>query len=354
MKITTLVVFGSLSSLLFGCAPYTKPDVLVEAPLHRADQVTANIINVGDGSCQIVECADGRSPILVDCGTSLFAAGAGKAKVLAQVEDILARHDHRLRLVVSQSGAEHISLLDEVLEGAQVESIHFAGKRRLLPDVVLEHEAIPLPLSQPWEGWSFDSSQPFEPLACGSGNTYVLSANAAYRYAPEDQKRHSLTLLIEHGDQSLLLASDATGHTQDKIIQSLDTIKSPIKVSALVAPDHGSTQLHANDAAWGERIEPAVVVYTAGRLNGQPSCAAAVSYTQLLPAAGHPFECATTGEGLFRLMQKSPNSNSDNSEHRAAHSDRAEYTTELSGTLRVTLNQSSLAVSCQYQADCGI
>jgi len=345
-------MFCSTSAALFGCGPYINTAELMPAASHQSDQVTAHIINVGSGSCQIVECADQRSPLLVDCGTDLFAQRRGRDKVVAEVKGILARNDNRVRLVVSQSSPGHVSLLDSVLEGVTVESIHYAGKRRLLPDIVKEHDRLPASLAQSWEGWTFDASQPYEPLACGSGPTYILSANAGFRHAPEDHKRHSLALLIEHGEQTLLLASDASGHTQDKIMQTLDTIKAPEQISALIAPNHGVTEDGSNDQAWGARIDPAVVVYSAGRLATGPSCQAVDVYKQLLPSKAHPFRCVDGGLLGLRSMAPSPQFSDEQSSAALAVSHRAEYATELNGSVRVTLDEKTVRVACHYQQEC--
>jgi len=348
MKFTPLLMLCSVSAMLFGCGPYINTADLVPPATHQDNQVTANIINVGSGSCQIVECAGQRSPLLVDCGTDLFAQRRGRDKVVAEVQDLLARNGNRVRLVVSQSSPEHVSLLESVLEGVMVESIHYAGKRRLLPEIALEHKAIPARLEQSWEGWTFDSTQPYEPLACGSGPTYVLSANTGFRHAPEDHKRHSLALLIEHETQTLLLASDASGHAQDKILQTLDTIKAPQQISALVAPNHGAVENGSNDDSWGARVNPKVVVYSNGRMATGPHCEAVGVYKGLSAAAAHPFRCVEAELLGLRSM-----GSSETSAHSLpATTERAEYATELNGSVRLTLSREGVRVGCHYQEAC--
>jgi len=352
MKLTSQLILASVSVLLFGCGPYINTAELVPAASHQSDEVTAHIINVGSGSCQIIECAGQRSPLMVDCGTDLFAQRRGRDKVVAEVQDLLARHGNRVRLVVSQSSPGHVSLLDSVLQGVTVESIHYAGKRRLLPEVVREHVRLPAELSQSWEGWTFDASQPYEPLACGSGPTHVLSANAGFRHAPGDHKRHSMALLIEHEEQTLLLASDASGHAQDKIMQTLDTIKAPEQISALIAPNHGVTEDGSNDGAWGARINPAVVVYSAGRLAAGPSCQAVGVYKQLAASDAHPFRCVEAQLLGLRAMVASPQAGSEQGSNAVALSHRAQYATELNGSLRLRLDSEGVDVACHYQDEC--
>lgn len=294
------------------------------------DLMRIHLLNVGAGSCHIVECPGSNDVIVYDCGQmNPSPTDMTPQDVAAYFREVV--HDDEPVIVLSHADRDHVSLIDQITEKRRPESVWFGGS----PD---EYKGAigawlgSVPADRTYFGWEphwHGHGQPVRELRCGAAETYVLTVNVGGSTNSE-----SLMLLMRYGNFSIIFSGDAEGLTERSAMTNFDALLEDVTV--LLASHHGARSRSSNHQGWADKTSPQIVVYSAGTSHGHPTITAAERYrAALLPARTHG-------------MWVSPGTH----EEQRYESFQAEYTTELSGTIVIDTDGTSVYLECSLQPNC--
>jgi hypothetical protein len=288
--------------------------------------------------------------MIIDCG-SLGSQTRGptdftKAQAVVAIDTILTNHTADPNLVISHGDEDHFGYLDSVLDHHQFGQIWQGGLVGDYPapflSLLTDQESNGATLHQNLAaGFHNDQFELDTKLSCGLASTYVLTANSG-----NSKNGRSLILSIDYGDFSAIFTGDAEAPTESSAI---DNYHGAVKATVLSGSHHGADThgsngsskgvSQANKSGWPAATSPEVMIYSHGRQFGHPRCAITSNYHETLAIVpSHQMHCG--------------NSNTDNTPT-PFPTDRAEYSTEVSGTIAVTTDGSTpLQVNCQGAGGC--
>ncbi len=264
---------------------------------NQSNQLRAHFLDVGIGSCQILECGT-TAAIVVDCGE------AGNSDATMQKQDVMHYADdlldskQDLYLVVSHPDLDHYSLLQELLEPHEnklkqvwigMSARYYKDRRGGTFDKYLDGLRSAL-------GKNFHSNLDNRRYSfdCGDATATVLTVNATKpktsrarkkkrsngsKFNPGASNANSLVLRVSQNNFSVTFMGDAEGLTEQSAIQlAAPTYYSPaedLHTSVLSASHHGANTFHSNSLMWAQTVEADTVVFTAGvqaKKFGHPRC----------------------------------------------------------------------------------
>jgi competence protein ComEC len=304
----------------------------------KPDELRIHFLNVGAGTCTLVECpgATDPPPMIVDCGALAgTAADMKKADARTYVQGILASHGAAPNLVISHADRDHYGWISEVLRGTQVQNIWLGGDPNgytadNFPTWIAGEKANGASVHANEAAGFHNSGSPMgTALSCGDAATFILTVNTGL-----STNSKSLILAIDYEDFSVTFTGDAEGVTEQSARANSDEA---VQTTVLSGSHHGARTHGSNSPEWAEATSPDVVVFSAGRKFGHPQCEAVSRYrASLAQAPPHPTQC---GRG----------STYDPVEDSA----RAEYMTELNGRIIITSNgHPPLSLFCTGSAGC--
>jgi beta-lactamase superfamily II metal-dependent hydrolase len=313
-------------------------DIAVALQPREEDELRIHFLDVGAGSCTIIECpGPNAAPMIVDCG----ANGASEADLSANeardyIQKVLATHTLPPRVVVSHPDTDHYAHIPTVLADTPVDSIWLGGNRagygsRGFPAWLAAQEMAGTPVHHGWTpGWH-NEGQPITGLACGTAVTFMLTVNTG-----TSSNAQSMVLMIEHGDFRAILAGDAEGETEEA---ALANFSGSVDATVVTASHHGADTEGSNSAEWATATSPEVVVYSAGNRFSHPRCNAVERFGSVLEVRRHQLRCGESGG--YRPVERS---------------DRAHYMTEMSGAVIATSDgQWPFVLNCtRAAAECGL
>jgi len=302
-------------------------------------ELRLHFLNVGAGSCVLVECpGPDAPPMLVDCG-SLTATEADMTEddAKAYIRGVLSQHTVEPNVVLSHADTDHYGWIPHVLAGTAVGHIWMGGNgnayaREDFPAWLTAaksggaevHDALPA-------DWHNAGEPLVDDLPCGDASTFVLTVNSGW-----DDNAGSLVLMIEYGGFTAILSGDAVGDTEAQAIENYD---GDVRATVLSGSHHGASSHESNSDEWAKATAPKLTVFSAGNRFYHPRCEAVAVYREHLATTnGHSFRCGVSG--AYRP------------EHQTR---RAEYVTEINGTVMVTSDGGNgLDVHCSTTPGCAL
>lgn len=311
---------------------------VVDIPASVAnDELRLHFLAVGAGSCTLIECPGTNStPMLVDCGSHWTTTSKTRntpAEAQQYIQNILSNYNNRVNLVTSHADFDHYTYIPIVLSNTQVLNYWMGGDEADYssgdyPNFLSNLRSSGTNIHTNIGSYHTPLDTPEPTLSCGNANTYVLTHNAG-----NTKNSGSLVLLIENGDFTVVITGDATGDTEDAIINNYNGI---IKATVISASHHGSSTHQSNSQPWIENIQPNAVIYSSGQNFQHPRCASVNRYHEHLSVAPtHQVQCDSTASSI------------------TVDSSLAEYMTEASGTVVIRSNgRSPFFVSCEEDTGC--
>lgn len=303
----------------------------------REDELRVHFLNIGAGTCTVVECpGPNAAPMIVDCGSSgRSPEDMTPDETRDYIRDILEAHEAAPRVVLSHGHADHYDLIAEVLDDVAVASIWRGGRSaeytsgafpEWLSAQVETHEP---ELRHDLPAHFHNDGEPVDGLACGEASTYVLTANT-----PSSENARSLVLMIRHGEFSVVFTGDAEGVTER---QAIANFPDALKTTVMTSSHHGARTHGSNSAEWAAATSPEVLISSAGSRYRHPTCTAVQRFTSLTTTTEHEVRCGAP------------------SGYVTSRTDRAHYVTAVSGTIIVTSNgRSPLMLNCTRSNECGV
>ena len=283
--------------------------------------------------------------MIIDCGSLNNSRGPGdkdRNDARTYIQAILSAHTAQPNVVLSHGDLDHYGWIAEVLRGTQANNIWMGGDPAEYDGggfpawrtgqiqggaTVFDDDDLPAHFHN--DAFAIDDSR----LDCGDALAYVLTVNTGSR-----KNAHSLMLSIDYGDVSAIFSGDAEGITERRAINNFD---GAVKATVLSGSHHGAATRSSNSPIWATATAPEAVIYSAGRRFGHPRCVATARFESTLATVPrHPFHCG--------------NSN-DFDERTVRNTTRAEYVTEVNGTIVVTTDGSSpLTLNCESDVGCSV
>jgi beta-lactamase superfamily II metal-dependent hydrolase len=318
------------------------------------EKIRVHALDVGAGSCILVECPASNEVLMYDCG-SLKRTPQDKTRAQARqyVEDIVGNAEPIV--VMSHSHIDHTNLIPHVLESIKPRSIWIGGRetdygsgtddegvvadlhdwiQRQTEDGVILHHGFTT---------GFDNGgEAVHEMQCGDAETFILSVNNEPAVSGDDNRRkhaNNLLLLVRYGEFKAVFTGDAVGEAEGAALESYGALIGDSTL--LFASHHGARSNDSNSIPWVNAVRPSIVVYSA----------------DTRPDYGHP-----KGEIVDRyrsggtlkatknhLIWKDPVASDSEKETTTL----AEYVTELNGTVIVESDGASeVTVSCSRASDC--
>lgn len=326
-------VVAMLVTSLAGCAPQTArtPHGTARPPMPwgnfdvagaPAAYLRVHTLNVGAGSCQVVECPS-SVPLVFDCGSSGgTTTDMGEADAAAYLQAIFARSG-RPRVVISHPDADHSVWIPAVMQGWLASSIWLGGRQEQYPEAVQtwmgRQQAQYVPINVGFPAGASNSGRPLQDLACGNG-TYMLTVNVG-----STKNDSSLMMRVVYGSFSAIFSGDATGVTQESAVSNYPQ---GLLTTLVTGSHHGAWTMGSNSPAWAQATQPQLLIFSAGTKYWHPRCEAANAYGAWLgQGSAHPFMCGTGGA----YVTSAPTANA--------------YDTEVDGTIVVTSDGSAVQVA---------
>lgn len=222
----------------------------------------------------MIFCPDSKEALVFDCGQREgFPPKEVSEKVLRELGD------RSYQLVLSHSHRDHYSVVSTLLKEKKPVTIFYAGK--------LEDYKTKLPNAQELvEG---------QTLSCGKADVQVLTVNGRL----EADNDSSAVVLLQYHKTRLLLAADATGFVEKKVMQKITN-----GIDLLVASHHGESSRKSNGENWANHLKAKMIVYSSGTYSGfrEPKCKVARRYAPYLSTSNpHEFSC---WEGNKEVIKK--------------------------------------------------
>jgi competence protein ComEC len=302
------------------------------------DELRIHFLNIGAGSCAIVECPGSNAPpMIVDCGsTGATSNDLDTQSTRDYIQTILGQHTIASNVVLSHPDLDHYSRIASVLDGIAVASVWQGGDPSNytsgnFPAWLSEQESNGVAIHRNLAPDFHNNRQPVsDQLSCGTASTFILTANTG-----ASNNAQSLVLMIEHEDFTVIFTGDAEGPTES---QAMTNFQNAVKATVLTSSHHGASTFASNSQQWADAAAPEVLISSAGNRFFHPRCAAIERFTWLAATPMHEVRCGTSSSYI------------------TSRTNRAHYVTEMNGAIIVTSSGSSpFTVHCtRTVAQCGV
>ncbi len=229
-RVWSLFLLTCLLCALFACAPSTPvppPDTEKETPVIVSSALQVYFLSLGKADCILLRTKNHL--VVIDTGEKKDGDNVVKSMELLGASKIDA-------LILSHPDKDHIGGAAHVIGAGLAEAIYF-------PDVKKDSK----------EQTALDAA-----LAGGSGKGFVLKKVHAFTLdgvkftlyptflspvGDDASNDSSIGVLVEHGNNRLFFAGDATGERLNEMVQQ---IPNPSGVDLLKVPHHGRFDSHSD------------------------------------------------------------------------------------------------------------
>jgi beta-lactamase superfamily II metal-dependent hydrolase len=309
------------------------PTPVAPLPAAAADTLRVHLLNVGTGSCQIVECPGSDDVLVVDCGSmDGGASDLNRAAIAGYLESIGAGGS--VKVVLTHPHENHYNRIPALMGARQATSIWlggvFDGYGGATPDRIddwLDAQAkAGVPIYVGFPPAYGNRGVPVAGLSCGTAETFILTTNVG-----DDPNTNSLMLLVQHGSFRIVFPGDAQAATEDSALTNFGALLAG--ASVVVAANHGDSDAGGNGADWARHVAPQAVVFSAGGAHGQPGRAVGDRYLESVfeDVALHPMWWDPSADGTTQPFETA----------------RAVYSTALSGRVIIDSDGQAFAMTCE-------
>lgn len=326
----------------------TNKDILQLNVQQSRNLMTIHSLNIGAGSCHVIQCPGARGQkMIIDCGRVGAARPTDRtpAEVGAYFGALANANDVPPIVVSTHPDADHYNYLEAMLNGRKPHSVWLGGVKTSdtafndekkygganFYSLVRRWARAGVPVTENLTPRFSNSGDALPELQCGAMKSYVVTVNTG-----EEDNDQSLMLLVEYGNFRALFGGDAYEASQRAAVENMkDKI---YRVNLLTASHHGSNRHGSNDTAWAEATRPGIVIYSSGKPFGHPHCTAVGSFLQ-----------------VGSLYHAKPHTISCGNDERTINSKRAEYVTDDNGFVIVaTDGEGRIGVTCERGGDCSL
>jgi beta-lactamase superfamily II metal-dependent hydrolase len=325
-----------------GAATATEPPTpLAPLPAASADTLRVHLLNVGTGSCQIVECPGSGDVLIVDCGSMDAGPSDLNRGAIAGYLDAIGATGN-VKVVLTHPHENHYNRIPALMGDRQAASIWlggvFDGYGGAQPDRIddwLDAQAkAGVSIYVGFPPAYGNRGVPVAGLSCGTADSFILTTNVG-----DDPNTNSLMLLVQHGSFRIVFPGDAQAATEDSALANFGALLAG--ASVVVAANHGGSDAGGNGSDWARHVAPQAVVFSAGAAHGQPGQAVGDRYLASVfeDVALHPMWWDPSPDGTTQPFETT----------------RAVYSTALSGRVIVDSDGQAFSMICEQDgrlSDC--
>jgi competence protein ComEC len=303
----------------------------------QQDELRIHFLNIGAGTCTVVECPGADAPpMIVDCGsTGATTVDMNAQQTRTYVRDVLSQHQVAPNVVLSHADLDHYGHIANTLDNLTVGSVWQGGdpgeySLANFPTWLANQQNQGAVLHQSFPAHFHNNRQPVSnDLSCGDASTFVLTTNTG-----NSKNAQSLALMVEYEDFTAIFTGDAEGVTEARAITNY---ASSLKATVMTASHHGASTHGSNSQMWANSTAPDLLVSSTGNRFFHPRCTATDRFTSLATTKGHEIRCGTSSNYI------------------TSRTNRAHYVTEVNGTVIVTSDgRSPVTVNCTRSVECGV
>jgi competence protein ComEC len=303
----------------------------------QQDELRIHYLNIGAGSCAVVECpGPDAPPMIVDCGSSGgTASDLTRDQTTTYIQTILAQNSTSFNVVVSHGDTDHYAYIPSALAGLTPQHIWQGGddgdySQNGFQNWVQTQEANGAHRHVSFTPhWHNNKEAIGSHLSCGIADSFVLTVNTG-----SSKNAQSLMLMLRYQDFTAIFTGDAEGSTE---AQAISNYPNDLKATVLTSSHHGASTLGSNSQTWADAVVPKVLISSSGTGFFHPRCTAVNRYATTANTLTHDVQCGTTNA------------------YQPSRTNRAHYVTEINGAVVVTTSgKSPLSLHCTRSADCGV
>jgi beta-lactamase superfamily II metal-dependent hydrolase len=307
MKSISRKCVTGLVAVMMAAACATQPTT--ESPTTSVAQPTPSVaalsddqimdvwmLDVGQGSCVVIDCPDGDRPLLVDCGSTSGSDRNDREETVQWIHDALAAMGPPT-VVVSHPDADHYSLIPRVVDANAAEGVWIGGAgadygtgfANWATNVETGGHAVSeLPAHY------FGAND--RDLHCGSAVSDILIANAT---EGATKNGDSVIVAVSYAGATVVLPGDAEGETETQALANRSSLSHLQNTRAIIVGSHHGASTHgSNGEAWASAWSPYAVVFSQKPASyGHPACDIARRYDAHMQSIGpsHRISCDRNG-----------------------------------------------------------
>jgi beta-lactamase superfamily II metal-dependent hydrolase len=214
----------------------------------QEDELRIHILNIGTGTCTVVECPGANAPpMIVDCvSLGRTENDLTETEAATYVQHILSTTTIRPNVVISHPDRDHYRYIATVLATTPANHIWQGGT-----PAEYTTDGFPAWLQQQRDGgatvhddkpadWNNDAQPLGDTLSCGTASTFVLTVNTG-----QEKNTQSLVLMIEYHEFTAVFTGDAEGPTES---QAITNFANNLKATVMTGSHHGANTQGSNSA----------------------------------------------------------------------------------------------------------
>lgn len=263
----------------FGVAVGGRPAVVSASRANSVgDPIKVHVLNIGAGSCQIVECPDSDDVLIADCGSMKPSDDDMTRDAIAEYLTEIGANGEFI-VTISHPHEDHYNRIVALMGDRKAKSIWLGGDfngyggdgiNRI--DTWLDDQSSQdVDIFDGWDPGFANRGLPVNELRCGSAETYILTVNEG-----NNPNANSLLLLVEYGNFRVIFSGDARGETEDGTMRNYGALIQD--VSVLTSSHHGASTHSSNDTDWAQETAPQTVIFSSGLSHKHPKRVAGERY----------------------------------------------------------------------------
>lgn len=316
----------------------SRPPIAANIAMNQAGSMSIHALNVGAGSCHIIECPGPENDVIVyDCGTIDRTPNDMTSADVSAYGNSIFNNTSNITVIASHPDRDHYSLIGSLLGDRVTKAIWLGGDSNKYAadnfiDWMIEQQNLNVAIFHEIPNGFANAGLPMDEISCGNASVYFLTANVG-----DSKNANSIAMLLYQAGFKALFPGDAEGVTQDSIMENYGALTR--EVDLLFGSHHGSSSHESNQGDWPDHVQPNIVIYSSGDKFKHPKCSIVGNYRQrLFDSNDHPVWC-------------DPKDNSSNNPTTTVNF--AEYITEVNGTIIVETNGQNTSVTCsRHPAGC--
>lgn len=223
------------------------------------------MLDIGQGACTFIACPDGKSNVVIDCGTA--KAGGTDTQAIADWINAKNARATNVTLLVSHGHEDHYSnFTNNRIHAEPFTQVLLGGLERDYPTTF-----------QQWVKAAQEKPVFFGPaefvandarFACGAAKFDLLTVNATevdgVKAEEKKENADSAVVRLSYAGHSIVFPGDAEGPTEQSALANARAHRLDLRdTTLLVSSHHGAKSGGSNSVAWLARLTPQAGLFSA-------------------------------------------------------------------------------------------
>jgi beta-lactamase superfamily II metal-dependent hydrolase len=255
------------------------------------------MLDVGQGACIYIVCPDGKTNVMIDCGTA--KNGGATSREISQWINTRNARAEKVTLLVTHGHRDHISHLHTgAIDSKEIDGVLLGGLPADYPEDFLAWTGAARSGPAYFSAGEFKSDD--GRLACGGATFDLLTVNATEVAGakPLESKENadSAVVRLSFAGQSIVFAGDAESVTEQSALNNADRNGLDLdRTALLISSHHGADTGGSNSAPWLSRLRPRAGLFSANldyRVYSHPRCSTVKKLAEQADSVEESFDLA--------------------------------------------------------------